>query len=306
MFLVSTGAEYKYKIKNKINTKLITYFNEDDLNNNDYSNYNYIITDNNKKIINYFLSLNKKVIVIDHQNKIKGNKNIIVIRNDKDFSKIINSINKHNKNKKKTTYILSLLLFLSFLSLILIQLKPKEERYLFLGDSITEYYELNKYYKDKKVFNSGIGGDKTYNILNDLDNRVFIYKPTTIFLLIGTNDLGGATNNEIVDSIIKICDKIHKKNKKIKIYVESIYPISEEKNEKVLDWMVGKRENKRIKQINKKLKLSAKSHNYTYLDIYNILVDENDNLRLEYTIDGLHISNEGYKVISNEIKKLMK
>ena len=70
--------------------------------------------------------------------------------------------------------------------------------------------------------------------------------------------------------------------------------------------MVGKRENKRIKQINKKLKLSAKSHNYTYLDIYNILVDENDNLRLEYTIDGLHISNEGYKVISNEIKKLMK
>ena len=305
MFLVSTGAEYKYKIKNLINPKLITYFNEDDLN-NDYSNYNYIITDNNKKVIEYFLSLNKKVIVIDYNKKIKSNKNIKVITNNKDLVKTITTINNKNKKIKKTKYILSLLLFLSFLSLILIQLKPKEERYLFLGDSITEYYALDNYYKDKVVFNSGIGGDKAYNILNDLKERVFDYKPTTIFLLIGTNDMGGSTNKEIVNNIIKICDKIHSKNKKIKIYVESIYPISHEKNDKVLGWMVGRRDNNRIKKINKELKESAKEHNYTYLDLYSILVDENDNLKLDYTVDGLHISEEGYKVISNEIKKLMK
>ena len=95
-------------------------------------------------------------------------------------------------------------------------------------------------------------------------------------------------------------------HKKLKIYVESIYPISHEKNDKVLGWMVGRRDNNRIKKINKELKESAKEHNYVYLDLYSILVDENDNLKLDYTVDGLHISEEGYKVISNEIKKLMK
>ena len=72
MFLVSISAEYKYKIKNIINPKSITYFNNDDLVDNNYSNYDYIITDNNKKVIDYFLNLNKKIIVIDNKNNYKN------------------------------------------------------------------------------------------------------------------------------------------------------------------------------------------------------------------------------------------
>ena len=124
-------------------------------------------------------------------------------------------------------------------------------------------------------------------------------------MLIGTNDLAGSTNEEIINNIFKICDKIYSIDKNIKIYVESIYPVSKEENDKVLGWMVGARDNNRIKEINSVLARSSKKHHYKYLDLYNILVDDNDNLKLEYTSDGLHISDEGYKVISNEILKIM-
>ena len=173
-------------------------------------------------------------------------------------------------------------------------------------DYITEFYKLNNYYGDKIVFNSGISGDRTYNILENLNKRVFRYKPTTVFLLIGTNDLLDYNNKVIISNIYKICDNIYSKNDKIKIYVESIYPISAEDNNKISKDMVNTRDNNRIKEINNSLSKSSKKHHYTYIDLYSVLVDYNDNIKLDYTTDGLHLSDEGYKVVTREIKKYMK
>ena len=53
--------------------------------------------------------------------------------------------------------------------------------YLFLGDSITEQYDLEKYFENYSVVNSGIGGNLTDDILNDLKDRVYKYNPSTIF-----------------------------------------------------------------------------------------------------------------------------
>ena len=61
--------------------------------------------------------------------------------------------------------------------------------YLFLGDSITDYYDLDKYYEGYKVVNSGISGNQTSDILDDLKKRAYVYNPSTIFLLIGTGNI---------------------------------------------------------------------------------------------------------------------
>ena len=58
------------------------------------------------------------------------------------------------------------------------------DNYLFLGDSITEYYDLDKYYPDLPVVNSGIAGDTTEDILNDMEGRVYQYNPSKIFIYI--------------------------------------------------------------------------------------------------------------------------
>ena len=40
-----------------------------------------------------------------------------------------------------------------------------------------------------------------------------------------------------------------------------------------------------------------------YIDVYSQLVDDDDILKSEYTTDGLHISDAGYKKITSILKK---
>ena len=99
-----------------------------------------------------------------------------------------------------------------------------------LGDSITNYYDLDKYYgNDKLMVNSGINGNKANDILNDMKNRVYVYNPSKVFLLIGINNFlhEDITPEEMVDQIDKIVTEINDKLPNTKIYIESIYPIND-------------------------------------------------------------------------------
>lgn len=182
--------------------------------------------------------------------------------------------------------------------------KKLDNNYLFLGDSITEQYALSDYYKNMPVVNSGVGGDITEDILDDMTNRVYIYNPSKVFILIGVNDIGRSkTDDQIISNMEKIIKNIKKNRPSCEIYIESIYPVNKDDNEKIDENMVGIRSNDRIKKINDKLKMLTSKLNVTYIDLYNDLIDENGNLKLEYTKEGLHISDEGYKKITNILKK---
>ena len=77
-----------------------------------------------------------------------------------------------------------------------------DDNFLFLGDSITDFYPLEEYYDNLPVVNSGISGNKTTDILNDMETRVYQYNPTKVFLLIGTNDLD--MTSEDITSLINM------------------------------------------------------------------------------------------------------
>jgi len=179
----------------------------------------------------------------------------------------------------------------------------KLENIVFLGDSITNFYNLDTYYKDLPVINSGTAGKKAYEIVGELKERVYIYNPTKVFLMIGTNDLSHRTDEEIVKDIKKIIKSINKNRPNTTIYVESVYPVNKTKDDKkILDWMVGDRDNERISNLNKKIKEMCKKEKTGYIDIYDLLTDEEGMLNVDYTVDGLHINENGYEVIT---KKLM-
>ena len=68
--------------------------------------------------------------------------------------------------------------------------------------------------------------------------------------------------------------------------------------------MVHGRKNEKIININKELKAFAdKTENVTYINMYDKLIDEDGNMKLEYTREGLHLSDEGYKVVTKELSK---
>lgn len=180
-----------------------------------------------------------------------------------------------------------------------------DDNYLFLGDSITEYYNLNKYYSGMPVVNSGIAGNTTEDILKNIDSRVYVYNPSKVFILIGTNDLiRDISIDDTINNINMIIDKIKKNRPFCKIYLESIYPINNSDDDIIDHDMVNeKRDNKIIKVMNKRLKEVAENENIVYIDVYSSLIDSDGNLGIDYTIDGIHLSKEGYKVVTEIIKK---
>ena len=174
------------------------------------------------------------------------------------------------------------------------------DNFLFLGDSITELYPLEEYYDNLPVVNSGISGNKTTDILNDMKTRVYQYNPTKVFLLIGTNDLN-STYEDIVDvtfdNIKEIINEIKENRSDATIYVESVYPV----NSVIENNVVTNRTNKRVKELNKKLSNYCDEESCEYINLYDDLIDEEGNLKTEYTEDGLHLNSLGYVVITREL-----
>ena len=333
MFLVSVECEYKYDLKKKLKKEYkrdVTLFTNNDINNKEkYDKYKYVITEYNKDAIDYFDG-QKIIIIMNCKRKLAkyhNSKNIYFCDNFDEIKKIID---KHGLKKSSIWRILvySLLLIVFCGGVFAFLTKPKKEaptqeiqkvdyedqNFVFLGDSITEFYKLSDYYdSDLPVVNSGISGNRTYSILENLGDRVYKYNPTKVFLLIGTNDLVdencayAGIDSEIVDNITSIVREIHEHRKNAEVYVESIYPVNSDtkSNDKVIGWMVGARTNERIQSINEQIKEKSEEYDYTYLDFYSLLSDENGALNLDYTIDGLHISDEGYKLITEEIMKII-
>lgn len=176
------------------------------------------------------------------------------------------------------------------------------DNYLFLGDSITDFYDLDKYYPDLPVVNSGISGNTTEDILNDMKKRAYQYNPSKVFLLIGTNDLDLKHSKEdIIKNIEEILEDIRNNRPKAELYLESIYPV----NHDIRRNNAGNRQNNDIREINKELKKYCKKNKITYIDMYDLLKDEEGNLKEEYTKDGLHLSDKGYEVVTKEIKQII-
>lgn len=174
--------------------------------------------------------------------------------------------------------------------------------YLFLGDSITDFYDLDKYFEGMPVVNSGISGDTTLDILDNMKERVYDYKPDKVILLIGTNDLiHNISVEEVISNIEEIITKIKENEPKADIYVQSIYPVNDNLDEE----MVSVRDNEDIMKINDSIEKYCQDHDCTYINMYDLLTDEDGNFNEEYTEDGLHPNDKCYEVITKELKKYL-
>ena len=180
-----------------------------------------------------------------------------------------------------------------------IELENITPHYVFLGDSITEQYTLSKYFEGYSVVNSGISGDTTQDILDDMEERIYRYNPSTVFLMIGTNDVNiNKSADYVFNNIKKIVQKIQINLPNTKIVIESIIPSQE-------IW-TDYDKNEIREEINELLYNEYKNTDVIYLDLYSILEDENkEKLKDEYTTDGLHLNEGAYEIISKELKKYM-
>lgn len=178
-----------------------------------------------------------------------------------------------------------------------------------LGDSITDFYDLDKFYgSEMLIVNSGINGNKTEDIINNIRNRVFAYNPSKIFLLIGVNDIlyDGDDPEKVIDQIDEIVMEINNKLPNTKIYIESIYPVNNEWKDNHDNRVKDEKEiNSTIIMTNDKLEEYCEANDLKFIDLYPDLLDDNGVLNHDYTDDGLHPNENGYKVITEILKKYM-
>lgn len=168
----------------------------------------------------------------------------------------------------------------------------------FVGDSITQDFNVYEYFSEYKVYNRGIGGDTTDGLLKRMDESIFDLNPSHVVILMGTNDFGvlNAKPEDIFNRMKTITHLIQMKSPETKILLISVYPVNP-----TLDSMsVGQRSNEKIQALNK---LYQTIEGVTYLNLYDLLIDDHGNLSKDLTVEGLHINHNGYELIKTEISK---
>lgn len=174
---------------------------------------------------------------------------------------------------------------------------------VFVGDSITDFCNLDIYYPGLKAVNRGISGDTIEGIANRLDVCIFDIEPSFVVLLGGANNFQEGYDDVetfIIDTYHSILAQIKARLPKTKVLVQSIYPVSDVSFHNRYKYGHG-----HIESINKKLEALTKSFGYDFADVYSILTSGDEEFDKRYTDDGLHPNIHGYKVISEYLRPII-
>ena len=223
---------------------------------------------------------------------------------------------------------------------------------VFLGDSITHGWEGQKAWEEHfgalKPVNLGIGGDQTGHVLwritdgHELDRLT----PKAAVLMIGTNNIGGHTAEQIAGGIKAVVEELKRQKPGIKVLVLGVFPrggssdadrsveqvaagvkpineelAKEKPDAKRLNAAVRELErqrgtipaarlNKKVGEINAIVAKLDDGKTVFFKDIGKEFLDPTGGLSGEIMPDYLHLSGKGYdlwgRAIKADIEKLVK
>ncbi|MCH5242107.1 MAG: hypothetical protein J1F67_06755 [Muribaculaceae bacterium] len=178
---------------------------------------------------------------------------------------------------------------------------------VFIGNSITNMMNWNELFgNSEKIKNRGTSGALTKEILDNLESMIY-GDPSKIFVMIGTNDLGTEGSEyqpkAVAYRIKKLLSRIREEKPEAEVYYQSILPT-----------LVGLRNEEKTTQTNAIIKdwiEDLEDPKLTYIDLYSSFVGKNGELKNttntfsedSYSYDGLHLSQNGYKLWADIIKK---
>lgn len=169
-------------------------------------------------------------------------------------------------------------------------------RVVFMGDSITDGWELSQYFKDKPYVNRGISGQTTQQMLLRMFPDVIDLHPAAMIVLAGTNDIsannGPETFQQVEENIQAMTELAQKHG--VKVILCSLLPVSDYTPHP----QTTHRPPEQILEINRWLKNYAAKAGADYVDYFTALVDDHGMLKDGYSKDGLHPNARGYVVMA--------
>ena len=182
------------------------------------------------------------------------------------------------------------------------QISVIEPDIIFIGDSIVEYYPLQELLgTTKTIVNRGIRGYQTGLLLDNLDAHLYGDAVDQIVLLIGTNDIGkDVPMSQALANLESVIQSISRDYPLSQIKLVSILPVHQGEEYKQTVYI---RTNEKIKAWNQAYQELASTYmQVEYVSVFEELLDQEGQLKSDYTTDGLHLSVSGYQDLSETLK----
>lgn len=207
------------------------------------------------------------------------------------------------------------------------KLPADPKRVVFIGDSITELWNLAESFPGASYVNRGISGQTTPQMLVRMFPDVIALKPAAVVILAGTNDISKATGvatAEMVENNIQAMAQLAAANG-IKVVLAAILPTDDTpvRPPATATQRFGPQQpagvripprpkNSEMRPPTDILKLNAwmrdyaRSAGFTYLDYYTAMVDADGMLRDGLSNDGVHPTPAGYAVMAPLVSDALK
>ena len=176
--------------------------------------------------------------------------------------------------------------------------RPGEQRVVFLGDSITDRWNLAASFPGKPYVNRGIGSQVTAQMLLRFHQDVVALNPSAVLILAGINDVQGFLQEESPEQIeanweamADIADAHH-----IRVIFGSILPVND--YSPAARDVVQERKPAELVALNAWLQAFCARRGYVYADYHAAMVDGRGLMKAAYTQDGVHPLANGYAVMA--------
>ena len=170
-----------------------------------------------------------------------------------------------------------------------------KKQLVFIGDSLTEWFDWQERFPAYRVLNLGISGETVEELLDRRDRiRSRVEAPDVIFLMTGINNVL-SEQYDITRPYAEIVRNLTTWYKGAKVVVQSLLPVD-------MPWI----KNDTIRTINRHLGEIAREHGAEYLDVYAAYTDANGNPRPGLlSDDGVHLAGKGYDVWATVVEQYL-
>jgi lysophospholipase L1-like esterase len=172
--------------------------------------------------------------------------------------------------------------------------KPGENRVVFMGDSITEAWHLDKFFPGKPYINRGISGQTTPQMLVRFRQDVIDLKPKVVVILAGTNDIAGNTGpmtlEQTEDNLASMAELARANH--IRVVLCSVTPAFD------FPWSPGMTPAPKVIALNAWIRKYADEKGHVYVDYHSAMKDGRDGLPAAQSKDGVHPLPAGYAIMT--------
>ena len=176
---------------------------------------------------------------------------------------------------------------------------------VFLGDSLIQTCEWSELIGSLNSKNRGIAGDTIDMVLGRL-TPIIKAQPLQLLLMVGVNDL--RHKNCDIDATLKryesLLKRINQDSPNTQVLVHSILPIHLEMFKERFR-KDGQHINQNVTEFNQLLNEMVVDVGAQYINLIPLLTDSSGQLRPKYTVDGIHLSGDAYRVWVQYLKPFL-